>query len=341
MTATITTLPPGSFLRADENDDALFYSKDRMVDHLDSLALETIEELVGRLVVEERPVILDLMASCDSHIPESVTPSHVMGLGLNEREMENNPSLDEICVHDLNKDPTLPLEDERFDGVLCTVSVDYMTEPYSVFAEVARVLKPGGLFLVSFSNRYFQEKVVKIWRYATGEQRIELVESYFDESYQFDEPTVFVSRGKPRPVDDKYAALGVPSDPVCAVYAEKKGGEGASRPRVSGSYSDRPFQIQDVNARKLAIKQRLECPYCGTGLSKVEVPVTPFTEWVSDHVRVCMNDECPYFLFGWDAMADQGGSGSYRFMYEPAINNCYMIPVSNKLDLQEYVIDED
>ena len=46
-------------------------------------------------------------------------------------------------------------------------------------------------------------------------------------------------------------------------------------------------------------------------------------------------------LFGWDAMSDQGGTGSYRFMYEPAVRNCYMLPVMNKLDLKQYIIDDD
>jgi SAM-dependent methyltransferase len=341
MSAILTELPPDSFVRSDNTDDTAFYARDRMVDHLDSLARKTIEDLVGRLLIEEGPIVLDLMASCDSHIPDSVGASRVVGLGLNERELSSNSALDEFVLHDLNKNPELPFEDETFDAVLCTASVDYMTEPHRVFSEVGRILKPGGVFLVSFSNRYFQEKVVKIWRHATGEQRIQLVESYFEGSYEFDEPTVFVSRGKPRPADDKYAPLGVPSDPVCVVYADKKGGFGSGRPVISAAYSDRPFEWEDVHARKREIKHKLECPYCGEELKKVEVPDTPFTEWTSDYMCVCLFDECPYFLLGWDAMTDQGGSGSYRFMYEPAIQNCYMIPVMNKLELREYVIQGD
>jgi SAM-dependent methyltransferase len=339
--SVLTELPPDSFLRADETDDTAFYARDRMVHHLDAQARSTIESLVGHLVVEVEPVLLDLMSSCDSHIPDSMNPSRVVGLGLNERELASNSTLDDFVIHDLNQNPELPFEDETFDAVLCTVSVDYMTQPFRVFSDVGRILKSGGLFLVTFSNRYFQEKVVKIWRHATGQQRINLVEMYFEGSGQFDEPTVFVSRGKPRPEDDKYAPLGVPSDPVCAVYAEKKGSYGSRRPVISAGYDDRPFDWDEVNARKLDVKNTHECPYCGTRLEKVEVPNTPFTEWTSDHMCVCLNDHCPYFLFGWDAMADQGGSGSYRFMYEPSIQNCYMLPVTNKMELKEYVIGRE
>ncbi len=341
MSTIITELPPDSFVRADDTDDAVFYARERMVHHLDSVARSTVEELIGHLIIEDNPVLLDLMASCDSHIPESVKPSRVVGLGLNERELASNSALNDFVIHDLNKNPELPFEEETFDVVLCTVSVDYMTDPRRVFSEVGRILKPGGMFLVTFSNRFFQEKVVKIWRHATGRQRINLVETYFEDSDQFDEPTVFVSRGKPRPADDKYAPLGVPSDPVFAVYAEKKGSYGSSRPTISADYDDRPFEWDEVNARKLDLRNTLECPYCATKLKKVEVPDTPFTEWTSDYMCVCLNDECPYFLFGWDAMSDQGGSGSYRFMYEPSIQNCYLLPVSNKTELREYVIEDE
>ena len=61
-------------------------------------------------------------------------------------------------MHDLNRTPTLPFEDESFDVVLNTVSVDYLTRPFEVFAEVGGVLRPGGLFLVTFSNRAFPQK---------------------------------------------------------------------------------------------------------------------------------------------------------------------------------------
>ena len=338
MDTNISTLPPDSFVRADESDDIVFYAKDRMVDHLDSLALQTIEGLVGQLLVEESPAILDLMASCDSHIPSSVRASRVVGLGLNERELASNASLDEYVIHDVNKNPKLPFEDKTFDTVLNVVSVDYMTQPVPLFAEVGRILKPGGLFLVVFSNRYFQGKVVKVWRHATGKQRIQLVELFFDDSEQFETPTVFVSRGKPRPEHDKYAPLGVSSDPVCAVYAEKLGGEASNRPVISASYGDRPFDLAEVEARKRHLSNTLECPYCGDSLKKLEVPDTPFTEWPSDYLYVCLFDECPYFLFGWDAMADQGSTGSYRLMYEPTIGSCYSIPVMSRGELKNQVL---
>jgi len=122
------------------------------------------------------------MAGWDSHIPEDLRAREAVGLGLNENELRKNKVLSETVIHDLNKDPYLPFPDNRFDVVVNTVSVDYMTKPAEVFKEVGRVLKPGGLFLVIFSNRMFPEKAVKVWREAGEDERVLLVEDFFKEA---------------------------------------------------------------------------------------------------------------------------------------------------------------
>ena len=43
--------PSDAFSRLDETNDQVFYARDRFVSHLDSLALSTIEKLIGELVV--------------------------------------------------------------------------------------------------------------------------------------------------------------------------------------------------------------------------------------------------------------------------------------------------
>jgi len=211
-----------AFSRLDEDDDRVFYERDRMVAHLDSVALRTVESLIGRLVTGPKPAILDLMASWDSHIPDSVQPSKVVGLGLNRNELAHNRTLTEFILHDLNRNPELPFDDDTFDAVINTVSVDYMTRPFEVFAEVGRILKRGGLFLVVFSNRFFPRKATRLWRDSKEGARVALVKDFFGSVPVFDSPQDFLSAGKPRPKDDKYAHLGIPSDPIYAVYARKK-----------------------------------------------------------------------------------------------------------------------
>jgi SAM-dependent methyltransferase len=211
-----------AFSRLEDSDDRIFYAKDRFVDHLDRLALGTVEQIIGDVITQTNPVILDLMAGWNSHIPDRLRPSRVVGLGLNENELKQNKALSDRLIHDLNKNPRLPFPAETFDAVINTVSIDYMTRPVEVFSEVAGILKRRGLLLVIFSNRMFPQKAVKIWKESSEEERVLLVEGFFQESGAFGQTTLIVSLGKPRPKEDKYAFLGIPSDPLYAVYARRE-----------------------------------------------------------------------------------------------------------------------
>jgi SAM-dependent methyltransferase len=332
-----------AFDRFDKGDDRLFYKKDRFVSHLDSVALATVEKVIGELVVEDHSVILDLMAGWDSHIPNGLQPSRVVGLGLNERELKENRVLTERVIHDLNKKPILPFPSNTFDVILNTVSVDYMTKPVEIFREVGRTLKPGGLFLVLFSNRFFPEKVVKAWQEAGEEERIILVEEFFTLAGCFDDTSLFVSKGRPRPGNDKYAHLGIPSDPVYAVYGEKKGGDPArkERPKVTLSFGEKP-DPGEIEKRKTQVKDTLECPYCGERLKKWLVPDNPFCQtWDNDYMYICFNDQCPYYVRGWDHLCAEGNRGmSYRLMYNPEKDRCMPIPVPSPKALKEGIVEE-
>ncbi|MGW8221351.1 MAG: class I SAM-dependent methyltransferase [Syntrophobacteria bacterium] len=330
-----------SFSRLDESDDSIFYATDRFVQHLDSLALSTAEKIIQELVIEETPAILDLMAGWDSHIPPPIQAEKVVGLGLNRNELSRNEALTDWVYHDLNKEPSLPFPDNTFDAVLNVVSVDYITRPLEVFREVGRILKPGGLYLVIFSNRMFEQKAVNIWRQLGEEERVVLVEEFFNRAGIFTSPEVFVSKGKVRPKDDKYAHLGIPSDPIYAVYAEKVGAGPSKRPDLSLIWplTDLP-DLEELKRRKAAVKHTLRCPHCEQRLLKWEVPQNPFTQWDVDFMYVCFNDQCPYLVQGWEVMKQQGNSGlSYRFTYNSYRDHCLSVPVPNLHALKEGIID--
>ena len=341
MIVTESPFPPDAFSRIDESDDSAFYATDRLVSHLDSTALETVVDLVERLAPQQGARILDLMASWDSHIPESFENCHVTGLGLNHLELEKNTRLAERVLHDLNANPVLPFEGQSFDVVLCTVSVDYLTQPLAVFREVARVLKPGGLFLVIFSNRFFPPKVVQIWREANEEQRIEIVTSYFQRSEGFEVPRVYTSKGKPRPKDDRYADMGLPSDPIFAVFADRRGGAGSTRelPGIdAGQHTNDPEVLRQ---RKKNVARTLECPHCLQPLAKWQVPQTPFVEWSSVYQFICFNDDCPHYVRGWTTFANQRIPGSHRFMYDPDTGGCHSVPVLTPEALRASIVSAE
>jgi SAM-dependent methyltransferase len=233
-------------------------------------------------------------------------------------------------VHNLNREPKLPLDDQTYDAALCTVSIDYLTKPVEVFREVARVLKPGGVFLVTFSNRHFPQKAVRIWKELTEDERVNLVSEYFARAGAYGETTVFKSRGRLRPGADKYAGLLKAGDPVYAVFAQTAGRKTVEVAPLPGA--------EVVDARKQRVAQTLECPYCASGLKKWEVPQHIWTEWPNEYLYVCFNDHCPYFVRGWNAMQRQGAPGSYRLMYDNLRDACEPIPVLTGSMLRDGII---
>merc|ERR1712113_142939 len=86
-----------------------------------------------------------------------------MGTGMGEQELAKNKQATEYVAKDLNVDPKLPYGDNEFDFVTNVVSVDYLNKPREVFREMHRVMKPGGVAIMSFSNRCFATKAINMW----------------------------------------------------------------------------------------------------------------------------------------------------------------------------------
>ncbi|MFZ0468425.1 MAG: class I SAM-dependent methyltransferase [Thiogranum sp.] len=209
------------FARDDGLPDSGFYSQPRLVSHIDRTASAVIGELYGQWVPDNARV-LDLMASWESHLPDSLHTSRLSGLGMSADELARNPRMDDHVVHDLNADTRLPFAAEAFDAVICSLSIEYLVAPFAVLAEVARVLKPGGRFIVTFSNRWFPPKAIRAWEMLHDYERIGLVLEYFLRSGGFGGLHTWSLRGLPRPADDKYADRLAASDPVYAVCATRK-----------------------------------------------------------------------------------------------------------------------
>jgi SAM-dependent methyltransferase len=209
------------FGRDDEAADGDFYREPRFVQHLDSAAVDVVSSLYGRLVGEGSRV-LDLMSSWTSHLPENLRVSRLTGLGMNMAELEKNSRLTDRTVHDLNKNPALPYPSDAFDTILCTVSVEYLVHPEAVFDELARVLRPGGIAVMTFSNRWFPPKSIRIWKELHEFERMGLVLEYFERTGRFQDLETFSMRGIPRPWDDKYFPQMRFSDPVYAVWGRKR-----------------------------------------------------------------------------------------------------------------------
>ena len=119
----------------------------------------------------------------------------MVGHGMNAEELGANRRLSRFFVKNLNENPTFAAADQSFDAVLCCVSVQYLQRPEEVFAEVYRILKPGGVCVISFSNRLFYEKAIASWRDASGYNRAQLVKEYFGAVEGFTKPEVITEVG--------------------------------------------------------------------------------------------------------------------------------------------------
>jgi SAM-dependent methyltransferase len=185
-------LPPELFRRFDESPDAEFYAGPRLVTHIDDATIAALTQLY-REVLPPVGGILDLMSSWVSHLPPEIPYGRVAGLGLNRVELEHNPRLTDLVVHDLNAEPELPYADASFDAVVNAVSIQYLTRPVEVYASVRRVLRPGGLALVAMSHRCFPTKAILAWHSCSPEERVRLVQVYFEAAGGY-EPAVFLDR---------------------------------------------------------------------------------------------------------------------------------------------------
>ncbi|KAL3829974.1 hypothetical protein ACJIZ3_018776 [Penstemon smallii] len=195
------------FQRFDESPDTVFYESPRFVTHIDDPAIAALTKYYSEVFPPSNTpgvALLDMCSSWVSHYPKGYKQSRIAGMGLNEEELKRNPVLTEYVVQDLNVNPKLPFEDNTFDVITNVVSVDYITKPIDVFKEMARILKPGGLAIMSFSNRCFWTKAISIWTSTGDSDHVMIVGSYFHYAGGFEPPKAVDISPNPGRTDPMY-----------------------------------------------------------------------------------------------------------------------------------------
>ncbi len=220
MTQTVVprqdVLSAAERFKLDGDDDALFYAEPRFVQHLDAAFRARLQALY-RERIPPCAVVLDLMSSWVSHLPEDVSYEEVIGHGLNEQELRANPRLDRHWRQNLNTDQRLPLDDASVDAVLIVAGWQYLQYPEAVAEELLRVVRPKGQVIVAFSNRMFFQKAPQIWTDGGDRDHLATV------------ARVLMAQGWPRPeliAEDTPAAgplgwIGAKGDPFFAVIAAR------------------------------------------------------------------------------------------------------------------------
>lgn len=139
--------------------------------------------------------VLEFGAAENSYFPMELELSRHVGVSLNEKLMNENPSLTEKMVVDLNNvvperdvdsDELRNLQAEPFDAIVMTNTVDFLTSPREVFRTAWYLLKPGGIMIVPFTTKNSKEYVgkferaqVKAWREFNDDQHMWITGSFF------------------------------------------------------------------------------------------------------------------------------------------------------------------
>ena len=82
------------------------------------------------------------------------------------------------------------------------------------------------------------------------------------------------------------------------------------------------------------IEEKHYCPHCSGDLKLCHAPPVHVGDglgWGSEFLFVCLNDECPLFIKGWEYIENQYGHvGSYRYMEIPDSKESYNMMVVGK-----------
>jgi len=137
--------------------------------------------------------VLELGAAENSYLPEGLTFGRHVGIGADAAAMAKNERLTESMVVDLNKvveeqemdsDEIRKMGINAYDVILMANTIDFLTNPREVFKTCWRLLKPGGIMLVSFTAKdaysdKFAKAQTKMWTNFNDDQHMWVTGSFF------------------------------------------------------------------------------------------------------------------------------------------------------------------
>jgi SAM-dependent methyltransferase len=174
------TFPPGFFDRAEPA---------RLAEAgLDAAAIEALRDFYDDLGIDGRVLGLCAGSADHFHLPP-----------------------DDLVPQRLDAGDPLPFDDGSFDDALCCQGVASLTRPLDSFAEVARVLRPGGRFVCTFSSRPYTPATIKGWLATDDAGRVRIARRYFD-----------LTPGFRPPESDLRTSLTGTGDRLWAVWARRE-----------------------------------------------------------------------------------------------------------------------
>jgi hypothetical protein len=82
------------------------------------------------------------------------------------------------------------------------------------------------------------------------------------------------------------------------------------------------------------------CPHCNQNLQAFELPDN--TGWQGEFQLACFNDECPYYVRGWQHMeGNYSVRASYRYRIDPATGEASPLAVWSADALKNRIMDAE
>ncbi|RLA49101.1 MAG: hypothetical protein DRQ98_14220 [Gammaproteobacteria bacterium] len=80
------------------------------------------------------------------------------------------------------------------------------------------------------------------------------------------------------------------------------------------------------------------CPHCNENLQPFELPDN--TGWETGFQLACFNDECPYFVRGWEHMQEKYAvKASYRYRVDPTSGKASPLAVWSTDAIKDRILD--